>query len=64
MIKVSMRSLIDDAYGTFDDDAHEIYRYDDTLPGIILMSDNHVVTYETVGGMMFDWVPGVVEDED
>ena len=58
----TMQSIINEAYGTFDDDAHELYRYDPS--GIVITNNAIVCSYETAGGVMFDWVVGVVEDED
>ena len=62
MIKTTMQAIIDDAYGPFDDDVHEVYRYEPVVP--IIVRDNVVCSYETAGGVMFDWVPCVLEEED
>ena len=63
MIPTTMQSIIDDAFGTFDYDMHEVYRYDDSS-GVFIVPNNIVCSYETAGGVMFDWVPCVLEEED
>ena len=63
MIKTTMQSIIDDAFGKFDYDMHEVYRYDDSS-GVFIVPYNIVCSYETAGGVMFDWVPCVLEEED
>lgn len=62
----TMQSIINDEYGPIEDDVHEIYRYSDDLArSMVMLSSNGILaSYETAGGIMFDWVPCVVEDED
>ena len=66
MNRTTMQSIIDDAYGPIEDDKHEIYRIaDDLARSMVMLSPNGIITsYETAGGLMYDWIPCVVEEEE
>ena len=58
MTKSIMSQAIDAEYGTFEDDVHESYYIDEEeiLRSMILLSSSRVYSFETGGGVMFDWV--------
>ena len=66
MTKTTMQQVINESFGTFEDEAHKMYRYNDTAGhfGVIRETRSVGCSYETVGGVMYDWIPCVVEDEE
>lgn len=64
-MKTTMQSIINDSFGPIEDDIHEIYRYSDDLArSMVMLSSARVYSYETAGGVMFDWVMEPDFDEE
>jgi hypothetical protein len=64
--KTTMQAIIDNEYGTFLDDSHEVYLIADEelARSMVMLSSSRVHSFETGGGMMFDWVPCVIEEDE
>ena len=58
MTKSVMQQAIDAEFGTFDEDVHESFLIDEEeiRRSMILLSSSRVYSYDTSGGIMFDWV--------
>lgn len=67
MTQSIMQQAIDAEYGVFEDDVHEAYYIDEDeiARSMILLSSSRVYSFETGGGVMFDWVvePDFEEDD-
>ena len=64
---ITMQRAIDAEYGTFEDEVHELYAYDESAITDVAFLTPHagVYSYETGGGVMFDWVLSYdLEEED
>ena len=67
MTKSVMQRAIDAEYGTFEDRVHNIYLIndEDLAKSIVRLSSIRGYSYETGGGVMFDWVLSYdLEEED
>ena len=66
MIQTTMQSVIDDEFGTFEDEVHEDYYIDEAelARGVVMLSSSRVYSYDTGGGVMFDWVTEPDFDEE
>ncbi len=66
MNRTTMQAIIDDEFGTLLDDSHEIYRYDDVelARSMVMLSSSRVHSFEIAGGLMFDWIPCVLEEDE
>jgi len=58
MTKSIMSQAIDAVFGAFEDEVHELYAYDESAITDVAFLTPHagVYSYETGGGVMFDWV--------
>ena len=66
MTPTTLQEYIDFVFGTFDDDSHEVYlvNKEELARDMVMLTSTPVHSFETGGGLMFDWVVGVWEDED
>ena len=61
-----MQQAIDDEYGTFEDEVHEDYYIDEDelARSIVMLSSSRVYSFDTGGGLMFDWVTEPEVDDE
>jgi len=61
-----MQSVINDEYGPFEDDVHEVYLISDEelARSMVMLSSGLVFDFSTAGGLMYDWIPCVIEEEE
>lgn len=58
MVVITMQQAIDAELGTFEDEVHEDYYIDEDelARSMVMLSSSRVYSFETGGGVMFDWV--------
>jgi len=64
MTPTTMQQAINAEYGTFDEAVEAVWYNPDAADVRVLTPHSGVYSYETGGGLMFEWVLGVEEKEE
>ena len=68
MIKITLQSAIDAEFGTFEDEVHESVYFNESAvaDAVVLMPYSGVWSFETGGGLSFEWVlePDMEEEDE